>query len=77
MGGSPIPAEKTYEIQNLWWNEEPKSWYETLPPMKLDVLKDSVSYELWLPVLTELVGEHTDVPCVMKLSKMPFWEMLS
>ena len=58
-------------------NYSSKSWYETLTPRKLDVLKDSVSYELWLPGSAELVEEHADVPYFMKLSKMPFWETLS
>ena len=41
------------------------------------VLKDSVSYELRFPGSVKLVEEDTGVPCYMKLSKIPFREMLS
>ena len=58
-------------------NYRPKSWYEALTHRKLGVVKDSVSYELQLPGSAELVKEHTDFPCFMKLSEMSFWEMLS
>ena len=57
-------------------NYNTKSLYEALLPRKLGVLKDSVSYELWVPKSAELVEEYTDVPCFVELSKMPFWEML-
>ena len=53
-------------------NYSSKSWYEALTPKKLGVIKHSVSYELWLPGSAELVEEHIDIPCFMKLSKMPF-----
>ena len=58
-------------------NYSSKSWYEALTPKKLAVLKDSVSYELWLPGSTELVEEHDDIPCFMKLPEMSFWKTLS
>ena len=49
-------------------NYSSKSWYEAFTPRKLGILKNSVNYEL----LAGLVEEHTDFPCFMKLSKMPF-----
>ena len=50
---------------------------EALTPRNLGVLKDSVSYESWLLGSVELVEEDTGVTCFMKLSKIPFWKMLS
>ena len=47
-----------------------------LTPTNPGVLKNSVCYESWLQGSAELVEENTDVPCFMKQSKMPFWEML-
>ena len=54
-----------------------KSFSEALTPRNLGVLKDSISYELWLLGSVELVEEDTGVTCFMKLSKIPFWKMLS
>ena len=46
--------------------------YETSTPRNVGVLKDSFSFELWLPSSAELVEEGTDVPCLMELLKMYF-----
>ena len=46
--------------------------YEISTPRNVSVLKDSFSFELWLPSSTELVEEGTDVPCLMELLKMYF-----
>ena len=73
MGVSSPPKKfKNSKLGMETRNYGSKSWYEALTPRKFDVLKDSVSYELWLSGSGELVEEHTDVPCFMDCQKCFF-----
>lgn len=48
-----------------------------LTPRNLGVLNESVSYELSLPGLLELVEDDNGVPCSIKQSQIRFREILS
>ena len=63
-------SERTITLKLL--QSQSEIMYELSTLRNVGVLKDSFSFELWLPGSAELVEESTDIPCFMKLFKMYF-----